>query len=132
MSAIRYTVAVSFPDDETAERWLTWMRAGHAAEVLTGGATAAEIVRMDGPVIDYEVRYRFPSREAFDRYEREHAPRLVVPPGDAGAHGHRGRAASAQGEEAHPDGAGGTGSDSSAHGDGGGYHHGFRCMFTIS
>ena len=29
-------------------------------------------------------------------------------------------------------GPGGTGSESFAHGDGGGYHHGLRCMFTIS
>ena len=29
-------------------------------------------------------------------------------------------------------GPGGTGSAFSAHGDGGGYHHGLRCMFTIS
>jgi Domain of unknown function (DUF4286) len=94
MAAICYTVAVSFPDDETAERWLKWMRAGHAAEVLTGGATAAEIVRMDGPVIEYEVHYRFPSRDAFDRYEREHAPRLRKEglrqfPTEHGIHYHR-------------------------------------------
>jgi hypothetical protein len=29
-------------------------------------------------------------------------------------------------------GPGGTGSELFAHGDGGGYHHGFRCMFTTS
>src|ERR687898_2396294 len=29
-------------------------------------------------------------------------------------------------------GPGGTGSDSAAQSDGGGYHHGFRCRFTIS
>jgi hypothetical protein len=29
-------------------------------------------------------------------------------------------------------GPGGTGSDSAAQGDGGGYHHGLRCMFVIS
>ena len=94
MSAIRYTVEVAFPDEEVAERWLNWMRAGHAAEVLAGGATAAEIVRRDGPVIEYEARYSFSSREAFDRYEREHAPRLRSAglrlfPTEHGIHYHR-------------------------------------------
>jgi hypothetical protein len=94
MSAMRYTVNVTFPDEETAARWLEWMRAGHAAEVLAGGATAAEILRCDGPVIEYEVRYQFPSRDAFDRYEREHAPRLRKEalrlfPSEYGVHYHR-------------------------------------------
>jgi hypothetical protein len=94
MTAIRYTVAVTFPDEETAERWLRWLNDGHIAEVLAGGATAAEIVRRDGPVIEFEARYSFPSREAFDRYEREHAPRLRVEglrlfPTEHGIHYHR-------------------------------------------
>ena len=76
MSAMRYTVGVTFPDEATAERWRQWLRDGHAADVLAGGATRAEVVRLDGPVIEFEVRYDFPSRAAFDRYEREHAPRL--------------------------------------------------------
>jgi hypothetical protein len=94
MRPIRYTVAVTFPDDETAERWLKWLRSGHVTEVLARGASAAEIVRCDGPVIEYEVRYCFPSRDDFDRYEREHAPRLrsealrLFPP-EHGIHYHR-------------------------------------------
>jgi hypothetical protein len=31
---------------------------------------------LDGPARSFEVRYHFPSREAFGRYEKEHAPRL--------------------------------------------------------
>ena len=94
MPAVRYTIAVTFPDEETAGRWLKWMRDGHAAEVLAGGATAAEVVRRDGPVIEYEARYSFPSREAFDQYEREHAPRLRAEglrhfPTEYGIHYHR-------------------------------------------
>jgi hypothetical protein len=73
---ISYTVAVTLPDAATAEAWLAWLRGGHVAEVLAGGATAAEIVKLDGDAHGYEVCYRFPSREAFDRYERESAPRL--------------------------------------------------------
>jgi hypothetical protein len=47
----------------------------HALRLATA-ALLVEVVRIDGPVIEYESRYDFPSREAFDRYEREHAPRL--------------------------------------------------------
>ena len=94
MPPFRYTVAVTFPDDEIAERWLKWLHDGHVAEVLAGGATAAEIVRRDGPVIEFEVRYDFPSRDDFDRYEREHAPRLRAEalrlfPTEHGIHYHR-------------------------------------------
>ena len=76
MSAVAYTVAVAFPNRDLADEWLRWLRDGHVAEVLAGGATRAEIVALDGPSLAFEVRYRFPSREALDRYEREHAPRL--------------------------------------------------------
>jgi hypothetical protein len=44
--------------------------------VLAGGACDAEIVQLDGPEPAFEVRYHFPSRAAFARYEKEHAPRL--------------------------------------------------------
>ncbi len=69
-----YTVAIT--DAGAAAAWLRWLREGHVADVLAGGAVAAEIVQMDGAAHSYEVRYRFPSREAFARYEAEHAPRL--------------------------------------------------------
>jgi hypothetical protein len=50
---------------------------GHIAEVLAAGALSAELVALDGgPERSFEVRYRFASRADFDRYEREHAPRL--------------------------------------------------------
>lgn len=72
-----YTVAATFDDAAVAEEWVAWLRDGHLAEVIAGGATEAEVVRLDaeGPA-RLEARYRFPSREAFARYEREHAPRL--------------------------------------------------------
>jgi hypothetical protein len=76
MSDICYTVAAIFTDGALAEEWVRWLREGHVAEVMAGGATSAEIVRMEGAEHSYEVRYRFPSREAFARYEAEHAPRL--------------------------------------------------------
>jgi len=76
MTAIAYTVAATFPDPEIADAWLRWLRDGHIAAVLTGGATSAEIVALDAPPLAYEVHYRFPSREVFDCYEKDHAPRL--------------------------------------------------------
>jgi Domain of unknown function (DUF4286) len=58
------------------EAWLHWLREGHIGAVLAGGALDAEIVALDAPTTTYEVRFHFPSREAFEKYEREHAPRL--------------------------------------------------------
>jgi hypothetical protein len=76
MAEIAYTVFVTLPDGALAEEWLRWLREGHVEAVLAGGATAAEVVALDQPAHCYEVRYRFASREAYDRYERESAPRL--------------------------------------------------------
>jgi hypothetical protein len=76
MASVAYTVTAEFTDAAVAEEWLRWLRGGHLLEVLAGGATTAEIIALDGPTPSYEVRYRFPSREAFLCYEREHAPRL--------------------------------------------------------
>src|SRR5262249_38654907 len=76
MAAIAYTVTVTFTTDELADAWLRWLRDGHVAAVLAGGATDAEIIALDGPGRSFEVRYHFPSREAFVRYEQDHAPRL--------------------------------------------------------
>lgn len=80
MGEVHYTVGVTFRDAATAQEWLAWLRDGHIAEVLQGGATAAVIVQMDGAAEDsglvLEVRYRFPSRIAFATYMQNHAPRL--------------------------------------------------------
>ncbi len=73
---IAYTVAVTFKDPALANEWLRWLRGGHIAEVLAGGATRAEIITLDGEACAYEVRYCFPSREVFAAYEKNHAPRL--------------------------------------------------------
>src|SRR5687768_13209820 len=79
MPEIAYTVYTTFRDAALADAWLSWLRDGHVAEVLAGGATAGEIIELDAaPSGDraFEVRYVFPSRESFTRYEQEHAPRL--------------------------------------------------------
>lgn len=76
MAEILYTVAVSFTDAGDAERWLAWLREGHIAEVKAGGATSALVVQLEGEELAFEVQYRFPNRNIFSTYERDHAPRL--------------------------------------------------------
>jgi hypothetical protein len=78
MSTLAYTVSVTFSDSQLADAWLAWLHGGHIADVLAGGATAAEIIEWDrpGPERGFEVRYKFPDRATFTRYEQEHAPRL--------------------------------------------------------
>lgn len=56
--------------------WIAWLREGHIAAVMRGGALSAEVVRLDGMEIRLEVRYMFVDRGSFERYEREFAPAL--------------------------------------------------------
>lgn len=76
MTTMHYEVTATFADDHTANRWLAWLRDGHIAEVIRGGAARARIVRLDEPPRTYVVLYEFASREIFDAYLRDHAPRL--------------------------------------------------------
>jgi hypothetical protein len=82
MPELAYTVYTTFTDARLADEWLRWLRGGHIAEVMAGGATDGEIIELDPPADArpgtraFEVRYHFPSREHFARYERDHAPRL--------------------------------------------------------
>src|SRR4051794_38294842 len=73
---LQYTVGVRLPNPATAELWLRWLRDGHVADVMAGGATSAQVHRLDGDDNAFEVLYEFPSREAFAVYERDYAPRL--------------------------------------------------------
>jgi len=76
MAELRYIVGVTLPDQATTDRWLAWLRGGHIAEVLAGGATSATIFQINGTDFTFEIDYRFPSAEAFANYETHHAPRL--------------------------------------------------------
>ena len=76
MCDFAYTVAATFSNEGVAEEWVRWLREGHVAEVVAAGATDGEIIEIDGPDRLVEVRYHFPTRQAFAVYEREHAPRL--------------------------------------------------------
>lgn len=75
-----YIVRCIFEAEAPRRDFLKWLRERHVADVRAAGAIDAEIVLLDvehatnAPAI--EVRYRFESREAFGRYEREEAPRL--------------------------------------------------------
>ena len=78
MPEVAYTVGATFANPVVADEWLRWLKGGHVAEVLAGGATAGYIIELDAADggRSFEVRYRFPSRDAFARYESDHAPRL--------------------------------------------------------
>lgn len=81
-----YTVTAEFDDPRIAEEWIAWLRDEHLREVCAAGALDAEVIRFDMPAavsdvtghqaVRCEVRYHFESRAAFERYVREHAPRL--------------------------------------------------------
>ena len=66
----------TFQNDALADEWLAWQKEMHLADVLAAGAQSAQVTRLDGSPPRIEVRYLFESREAFNTYEREHAPRL--------------------------------------------------------
>lgn len=52
------------------------MRDEHLAAVIQTGALHGEVVRLDGDQLHFEARYQFAGRADFDRYVRDHAPRL--------------------------------------------------------
>ncbi len=74
----RYTVRCefTFQNDEVIEAWLAWLRDPHIADVIKGGATAAEVVCMAGEVPTYEVRYQFANPKDFEHYQEKFAPQL--------------------------------------------------------
>jgi hypothetical protein len=78
LHSLAYTVAATFDDSRVADEFVRWLGAGHVQEVIRGGASSAEIVRCDAPQGPWriEVRYSFPDREAFERYQRDVAPAL--------------------------------------------------------
>lgn len=87
MSLLVYTVSCVFESPAVADEWVAWLRQEHLADVLAAGAMDAEIVRLDDPATRFEVRYHFRDRDAFETYQRDHAPRLreaglrLFPPG---------------------------------------------------
>lgn len=76
MSAIAYTVHATFPDEPTAREFIDWLESGHLHAVLRGGASSAQIIRIQAEPIQVEIRYLFPNQQVFDRYVAEFAPAL--------------------------------------------------------
>lgn len=80
---VAYTVIATIADEATAQEWLGWLRHTHITDVLKGGATRAEIIRLDddqnrgnGAAKTYEIRYLFDNRGTFEHYLETTAPRL--------------------------------------------------------
>lgn len=73
---ILYEVEASFTQEEAARRWEEWLRAKHIADVVAAGALEGKVIRLDSPTATLVAQYWFDSREAFDRYLADHAPRL--------------------------------------------------------
>ena len=72
-----YTVRCQFAGNaQSADHWLAWLRDIHIDEVISCGALGGDVVQMDNEITTFEIRYRFNSRESFQEYEKNHAPRL--------------------------------------------------------
>lgn len=69
-----YTVHAQFDDPQVAAEWVGWLRDGHLADVLAGGAQEAMVVQL--APLQLEARYLFADRAAFAKYELESAPKL--------------------------------------------------------
>ena len=73
---VNYTVGCTFESAVIGDAWLGWLQREHLAEVCAAGALSAEVVKLIGPEVRYQVHYRFASWEDFHAYEADHAPRL--------------------------------------------------------
>jgi hypothetical protein len=70
-----YVVRIDFDDAAVRDDFGIWLRDHHIKDVLAAGAQGAKLYVHAGELA-IEVRYTFDSRDAFDAYERDHAPRL--------------------------------------------------------
>lgn len=71
-----YTVRCEIDDAGARSAWLDWLESQHVADVCDAGALEAWIVLGDDEAARIDVHYVFADRAAFERYERDHAPRL--------------------------------------------------------
>lgn len=69
-----YTVTCELPDEDVAAEWVAWLTGGHMQQLIDTGASSASLIQLEP--LKYEVRYLYPSRLAFEQYEKEHAPSL--------------------------------------------------------
>jgi hypothetical protein len=77
-ATFHYVVRCTFSAEaaDLAVEWLDWLTDGHLADVLAAGALSADVIRVSGPELRYEVHYRFADSKSFAQYERDHAHRL--------------------------------------------------------
>jgi hypothetical protein len=73
--AFAYDVTIVLREERAFQAFVAWLREKHCADVCAAGGCEGEIVLVDAPrtVI---ARYRFPSRDAFSAYARDHAARF--------------------------------------------------------
>ena len=79
LQTLEYMVTAVLPDEDTRKAYVTWMQSGHLDHRSSReGPDSAKLVAVDDPAQPLEVCsiYTFLSREAFDVYLRDHAPRL--------------------------------------------------------
>ena len=69
-----YTVHAVFDEQAVADEWAAWLRNGHFADVMAGGAHGAELVQR--APLELEARYWFADAAAFTKYEQQSAPKL--------------------------------------------------------
>ena len=74
-----YVVRIAIDDARVFDAYVDWLRDQHVGDVCASGARDADLLVMDGrqgePLV-VEAHYRFVSRDAYEKYEREQAPRL--------------------------------------------------------
>ncbi len=82
MSKIAYTVITTIKYKSVVDDWLEWIQGGHIDDVIKGGASSGQVVKMDSVESDhsgtetYEIRYIFDNRGIFEEYLEKHAPAL--------------------------------------------------------
>jgi len=74
--AIEYVVRCVCESADVCARMERWLLDAHLGDIVAAGAQRAELTRFDDAPLTVEARYRFADRDAFARYERDHAPRL--------------------------------------------------------
>jgi len=75
---LQYTVTARLGSQSDLDEYVDWLAVDHLQKVLDAGALNCALVLPDTDDRTFMVRchYIFESRESFDRYIREHAPRL--------------------------------------------------------
>lgn len=74
-----YVVRTVIEDARVFDGFVAWLRDSHVGNVCMCGARDADLLVMDtqqGEPYVVESHYRFVSRDAYEKYEREHAPRM--------------------------------------------------------